>query len=147
MREGADDAQVHHAGAERFEIDFNARGVDLLRTTSDETSTITLFRGGKRGSATINSRDDAVVESAIASAHLAADAGIPDPANDVADAPALPPSRHGPERADRDAMIEAVLACTRELAADYKLIRTRNSIYSFNIRRCRVREFARRAAT
>ncbi len=134
MRDGADNAQVHHAGTERFEIDFNARGVDLLRTTSDEATTIVLFRGGKRGSATVNSRDNATLDGALASARLAADAGIVDPANDVAAAPLLPPSRRGHETADRDAMVEAVLGCTRELAVDYPLIRTRNSLYSFNVR-------------
>ena len=46
----------------------------------------------------------------------------------------MPSARHGHETADRAAMIEAVLTCTRELAAQYPLIRTRNSIYSFNVR-------------
>jgi PmbA protein len=134
MRDGADSAQILHAGTQRFEIDFNARAVDLLRTTSDEATTITLFRGGKRGSATINGRDEAAIDGALASARLAADAGILDPANDVAEAPPLPPGRHGHETPNREAMIEAVLACTSELAAQYPLIRTRNSIYSFNVR-------------
>jgi PmbA protein len=128
---GADDAQVTSVNLERFEIDFSERKVDLLRTTADETTTIVILRGDKRGSASLNGRDADEIDSALRSARLAADAGLADPAHAVAEAPSLPPSRHGAETADRDAMIETVLSYTRELGGNYPLIRTRNSTYTF----------------
>lgn len=128
---GADDAQVTTVAFDRFEIDFNQRKVDLLRSTSDETTSVMVIAGDKRGSASLNGRDAAAIDGALRSALQAAQAGLADPANRVAETPSLPPSRHGPETADRDAMIERVLACTHELAGRYPLIRTRNSLYSF----------------
>jgi PmbA protein len=128
---GADEAQVTSVNLDRFEIDFSERKVDLLRTTANETTTIVVFRGDKRGSASLNGRDADEIDSALQSARLAADAGLADPGHAVADAPSLPPSRYGAEIADRDAMIETVLTCTRELNGSYPLIRTRNSTYTF----------------
>jgi PmbA protein len=128
---GADAAQVTAVDVDRFEIDFNERKVDLLRSTANETTTILVLRGGKRGSATLNGRDEEAVEAALRSALLAAEAGLADPANAVADAPSLPPRRHGAEAPDRDAMIATVLAYVGELNTRYPLIRTRNSTYTF----------------
>jgi PmbA protein len=128
---GADAAQVTAVDVDRFEIDFSERKVDLLRSNANQTTTILVLRGGKRGSATLNGRDDDAVEAALSSALLAAEAGLADPANAVADPPSLPPRRHGAEAPDRDAMIATVLACVGELNARYPLIRTRNSIYTF----------------
>jgi PmbA protein len=128
---GADAAQVTAVDVERFEIDFSERKVDLLRSIANETTTTHVLRGGKRGSATLNGRDDEAVEAALHSALLAAEAGLADPANAVADAPSLPPSRHGAEAPDRDAMIATVLAYVSELNTRYPLIRTRNSTYTF----------------
>ncbi|HYX04280.1 MAG TPA: hypothetical protein VE963_19455, partial [Reyranella sp.] len=131
---GADEAQVMTVGFDRFEIDFSERKVDLLRTTSNETTSILVFRGGKRGSASLNGRSPEEIESALASARGAADAGLADPANRIAEAPSLPASHYGSEAPDRDTMIERVMDYTRELGARYPLIRTRNSIYTFLIK-------------
>jgi PmbA protein len=128
---GADAAQVTTVDVDRFEIDFSERKVDLLRSTANETTTILVLRGGKRGSATLNGRDEEAVEAALRSALLAAEAGLADPANAVADALSLPPRRHGAEAPDRDAMIATVLAYVGELNTRYPLIRTRNSTYTF----------------
>ncbi len=128
---GADAAQVAAIDVDRFEIDFSERKVDLLRSTANETTTILVLRGGKRGSATLNGRDEEAVEAALRSALLAAEAGLADPANAVADALSLPPRRHGAEAPDRDAMIATVLAYVGELNTRYPLIRTRNSTYTF----------------
>jgi predicted Zn-dependent protease len=128
---GADAAQVTAVDVDRFEIDFSERKVDLLRSNANETTTILVLRDGKRGSATLNGRDEEAVEAALSSALLAAEAGLADPANAVADAPSLPPRRHGAEAPDRDAMIATVLAYAGELNTRYPLIRTRNSTYAF----------------
>jgi PmbA protein len=134
LKAGADDAQVTTTGFDRFEIDFNQRKVDLLRSTTNETTGIMVIADGKRGSASLNGRDPDAIERALAAARQAAEAGLADPANRVAEAPSLPTSRHGPEAPDRDAMIERVMACTQELVTRYPAIRTRNSIYSFFVK-------------
>jgi PmbA protein len=128
---GADAAQVTAVDVDRFEIDFSERKVDLLRSTANETTTILVLRGGKRGSATLNGRDEEAVDAALRSALLAAEAGLADRANAVAHAPSLPACRHGAEAPDREAMIATVLAYVRELNTRYPLIRTRNSTYTF----------------
>jgi len=64
----ADAAQVTAVDVERFEIDFSERKVDLLRSTANETTTILVLRDGKRGSATLNGRDEGAVEAALRSA-------------------------------------------------------------------------------
>src|ERR1700736_2818030 len=97
MGDGAHAAQVTNVNLDRFEIDFSERKVDLLRSTANETTTLVLLRDGKRGSATTNSGDADEIDGALRSALLAADAGLADPANAVAEAPSLPPSGHGPK--------------------------------------------------
>ena len=84
---GAHAAQVTAVDVDRFEIDFSERKVDLLRSTANETTTILVLRGGKRGSAILNGRNEEAVEAALHSALMAAEAGLADPANAVADAP------------------------------------------------------------
>ena len=90
MRDGADGAQILCAGTERFEIDFNARAVDLLRTTADEATTITLFAAAsaaaRRSTAGTRrrSRCSGLGASCRRCRHF-------DPANDVAEAPECRP--------------------------------------------------------
>jgi PmbA protein len=132
--DGAHAAQVTNVNLDRFEIDFSERKVDLLRSTANETTSLGVLRDGKRGSATLNGRDPDDIDGALRTALLAADAGLADPANAVAEASSLPPSRHGAEMADRDAMIATVLAYIRELSERYPLIRTRNSTYTFFVK-------------
>jgi PmbA protein len=130
---GADDAQVVRTVSEHFEIEFENGAVTMLRSTADESLALTLLRDGKRGTAQVNGADPTAIEAALANALIAADAGVADPANVVADAPSEPASRHGPEEADRDAMVDAVLGCIAELETRYKTIRTKNSLYAFDI--------------
>jgi PmbA protein len=131
LRMGASAAQARVEKTRYFEIDFNHRGVDLLRTTENETTTITVFREGKRGAATLNGRATEEIEDALDAALTAADAGLADPANDVADAVSLPPSSHGPLEADPEQMAARVEEFIVALAAAYPQVRTRNSLYDF----------------
>jgi PmbA protein len=131
MRKGASAAQAQSAITRYFEIDFNHRGVDVVRTTETEVTTITVYRHGKRASSMMNGGAPAEIETAIAAALIAADAGIADPANDIADAISLVPSNHGPAEGDRRKMISSVEEFIADLAARYPLVRTRNSLYHF----------------
>jgi len=130
---GADAAEVTHGSGERFEIEFENEAVMQVRSVADETTALTVFRDGKRGSATINGRSAQAIEAALADALTAADAGVADPANDVADAPSEPATAHGPAAPDRPAMRDAVRACMAELETRHPKIRTRGSGYVFDL--------------
>jgi PmbA protein len=128
---GADHAQAIHGTGERFEIEFENRGVTQLRTGVDEGVSLIVFRDGRRGSASTNGRDPDAVAAALDEALAAAATGVADPANDVAAAPSQGFAAFGPDAADRDTMLDAVAACLAELATRYPKIRTRNSAYVF----------------
>ena len=134
-RAGADAAQAGHVAAERFELDADTGGVNLAATNHDDTTRLTVFRNGRRGSAELTGRDEAAVEAAIRNAVDSADAARPDPANGVADPDPDPPSYHGPERADRDAMLAAVRDYVADVRGRFPLLRIRHAIYSFEDRR------------
>lgn len=129
---GADDAQATYTETDRFEIEFEDRAVGMLRTTRDESLGVTVFRDGKRGAASINGPSEATIADAIADALAAVDAGIPDPANTVADAPSASPAQFGPAAPDRDTMMDAVADCIDELAARYPRIRSKGIGYAFD---------------
>lgn len=132
MRGGADAAQVTATRSNYFEIDFNERGIDLLRSITNSSASITIFRDGKLGSASVNGCNADDIEAALAAAQTAADAGIKDPANGIADAPILPKGEYGHKEPQRDAMIASAEGFIEELSQRYPAIRTRNSIYSFS---------------
>ena len=141
-RAGADAAQARHTAAERFELDGDTGGVNLVATNHDDTTALTVFRDGRRGSAELTGRDEATVEAAIRNALDSADAAPPDPANAVAEVESVPPSYHGPERPDRDGMLAAVRDYVGEVRRRFPLLRIRHAIYSFDDRR---RSFANTA--
>ena len=104
MRAGADAAQVTATHRNYFEIDFSERDVDLLRSVSNSSASITIFRGGKRGSATVNGSKPEDIEAVLSSAQTAADAGIEDAVNDIAGSPSLPKGDYGHKAPQRDAI-------------------------------------------
>ena len=128
---GADAAQVAHSAGEVFEISFENDAVTLLRSITSETVSLAVVRDGKKGSASAEGRDPAALEAALASALAAADAGVADPAHDVAAAPSEPATRHGPEHYDREAMLAVVLEGIDELTERYPAIGGRGGAYSF----------------
>ena len=133
---GADTAQAAHVAAERFELDADTGGVNLVATKHDDSTRLTIFRDARRGTSELTGRDEAAVDAAIRDAVDSADAARPDPANAVATAPSAPPSRHGPDYADRDGMLAAVRGYLDEVRARFPLLRIRHAIYSFEDR-CR----------
>jgi len=132
LRAGAGAAQAQTTATRHFEMQFDNRGVNLVRSTEDEVSSLTLFLDGKRGGATLNGRAPEAVEAAVASALAAAGAGVADDANDVATAESAGPSRHGPEAPDRAAMAKGVDAFLDRVSADHPLVRTRDCLQSFD---------------
>ncbi|MGO9807440.1 MAG: TldD/PmbA family protein [Rhodomicrobium sp.] len=96
-----------------------------------ELRAVTVFREGKRGSANVNGRDAEDISAALSSALTAADAGIADAANDIAESPSLPKGDYGQDAPRRDAMISAVEGFIQDLMELYPAVLARNSIYSF----------------
>ena len=135
-RAGADAAQAGHAATKRFELDADTGGVNLVATNHDDTTALTVFRDGRRGSAVLTGRDDAVIEAAIRNALDSADAARPDAANAIAEADSAPPTRHGPDRPDRDAMLAALRHFLADVRERFPLLRIRHANYSFEDR-CR----------
>ena len=141
-RAGADAAQAGHMTRERFELDADTGGVNLVATNHDDTTVLTVFRNGRRGSAVLTGREVTATEAALRNAIDSADAARPDPANGVAEIESAPPSRHGPERPDRDAMLGALGRFLDEARERFPLLRIRHADYSFEDRR---RSFANTA--
>ena len=135
-RAGADAAQAAHVATERFELDADTGGVNLVATKHGDSTTLTVFRDERRGTAELTGRDEAAVDAAIRNALDTADAARPDPANAVAEVRSAPPSRHGPDQADRDGMLAAVRDYVDGVRARFPLLRVRHAIYSFEDR-CR----------
>lgn len=132
VRKGASAAQATTAKKRHFEMQFDNRGLDLVRSTEDETSAITVFRDGKRGSAVLNGRDPEAVDAALTNALAAANAGMKDDANNVAEAPSLGATRYGPESPDRAKMATSIDAFLKRIARDYPLVRTRDCSQVFD---------------
>ncbi|MGC1585902.1 MAG: hypothetical protein WA791_09385, partial [Rhodomicrobium sp.] len=79
----------------------------------------------------MNGRDAEDISAALSSALTAADAGIADAANDIAESPSLPKGDYGQDAPRRDAMISAVEGFIQDLMELYPAVLARNSIYSF----------------
>ena len=107
---GAEQAQVIYVTSEKFEVNFDTRDVTLLRSTMNESISLTVFREQKKGSASFNEVSDNAIAAAIQTALDGADAGMPDEANVIADAESEPQSSHGPSEAVREAILDAVIA-------------------------------------
>ena len=135
-RAGADAAQAGHLATERFELDADTGGVNLVATNHDDTTALTVFRDDRRGSAVLTGRDDAVIEAAVRNALDSADAARPDAANAIAKADSAPPTRHGPDRPDRDAMLAVLRHFLADVRERFPLLRIRHANYSF-VDRCR----------
>jgi PmbA protein len=129
---GADEAQARLSHNQLVEVDFDTRHVEMLRTTSDDDTLLTVFKGSRKGSAAITGRDADGVAGAVGAALAAAEAAPPDPANGLAESEPGPATMHGPEAADREGMIDAARAHIEQMARDLPQIVTRNAYHRFN---------------
>jgi PmbA protein len=128
---GADAAHAALVRDEQVEVCFDMKRLTLLRTTEEDTTALSVFKGGRKGKASITGRGADVVAAGIAEALAAAAGAPPDPANTIAEAAALPPSVHGPEAADRDGMIGGALAHIERVAREFPAVVSRDSYHRF----------------
>src|SRR5262249_30185009 len=113
---GADQAQARLSHDQLVEVDFDTRHVDMLRTTRNDDTLLTVFKGGRKGSATITGREAGAVAGAVAEALAAAEAAPPDPAHGLAESAPGPATTHGPASADQEHMIDAARAHIEQMA-------------------------------
>jgi len=143
-RAGADAAQAEHLSLDRFELDADTAGVNLIATNRDDTTALTVFRDGRRGAAALSGRDEAAIDAAIRNALDSAAASQPDPAYGIAAVASAPPTHRGLERPDREAMLAALRRFLEDARGRFPLLRIRHADYSFEDR---CRSFANSAGT
>jgi PmbA protein len=139
---GADAAQATLAANEQLEVGFDTRRLSLLRKTSDDTTALTVFRGGRKGAATLTGRAPEAVAQAVAEAMAACEAAPADPANTIAEGVPGAPSVHGLAAPDRELLVDRALEHIELLRREYPAIVARESYHRF--RRTR-RSFANSA--
>ncbi len=128
---GADAAQAALARNEMVEVEFDTRRLQLLRTTEDETTSLAVFKGGRKGTAAITGLAPESVRAAIDAALAAAAAAPPDPANQIAEAAPAPPRVHGPVAADRDHLVDRAHEHIAAMARDFPAVVSRNAYHRF----------------
>lgn len=131
MRAGADAAKVLHTYTEKFEVNFDTHDVTLVRSTVDDTVAITVYSDTRKGSTQLTGRAHDAVDRGVAAAIEAAEAGERDPANVLPEDPAEPAADAGPTEADREVMVDAVLAHLSAMREQFPQIVSDNSNYSF----------------
>jgi PmbA protein len=131
-RDGADEAQVEYVQTRRFELDADTNDINLIRTTDDEITSITVFRDGRKGTGTLNGHDPAALDQAVRSAVAAAESGISDEANQVAKTRCHVPQSHGRSDANHDEMIATLREYLGAIRNRYPAILTRHAVYAFN---------------
>jgi len=129
---GADEAQARLGHSELIEVDFDTRRVEMLRTTHDDDTLLTVFRSGRKGTAAITSRTPEAIAQAVAEALAAAAAAPADAANGIAITEPGPATTYGPEAADREYMIDRAVDHIDQMAREFPAIVTRNAYHRFN---------------
>ena len=128
---GADAAQVSHTFSEQFEITYDNEEVGLVRTTVDDTVSITVFVGGRKGQSSLTGRSPDLVQKAVGEAVAAARAGVEDPANRLAEGPSTERRELGDREPDREAMLDTALRHIAYMAEHYPKVIIRDSTYQF----------------
>ena len=131
VRAGADAAKVVHTYTEKFEVNFDTHDVTLVRSTVDDSLVITVYSDTRKGSTQLTGRAHDAVDSGVAAAIDAAQAGERDPANVLPEEPAQRATDAGPTEADREVMVDAVLSHLEAMREQFPQIVSDNSNYTF----------------
>jgi PmbA protein len=131
QRAGATAAKAAHCYTECFEVNFETEGVSLVRSTVNDTLSVTTYASDRKGSAEMTGRDHDGVEAIVAQALEAARASQGDPANVLPANPADAAESCGDEEADTEAMVDAVVRFVDDIRNQHPSILMRSSNYSF----------------
>ncbi len=130
MKQGADQAQVTHASWDHFELDASTNKIGLVRTINGTNTTISVFRDGRKGSATVTGCDRDIVAMSIVEAIEAASSGPADDANCVATDIDSIDVVHGEFAYDRATMRDVLEDFLGDLRQQFSPVLTRHAIYS-----------------
>lgn len=103
---GFDAAQARVADQELHELQADFGHPALLRTVHDVDVTLVGLLDGKRGTVTLNKKDDAALDAAIEQLWQVTSGSLPDPANAFAEAQTPQSFRFGPDGPDYDGMFD-----------------------------------------
>ncbi|MBR2986819.1 MAG: TldD/PmbA family protein [Clostridia bacterium] len=115
-------ADLVKASASRSEVrEFNVDGgrFSLFRTLFNQSVSITVFKGGRKGSASVNRFDEEAVNKVIADALAAADSSQPDEAWDLCHEPNSYDITDGCPIADTDLLFTRTEELKNTIAKDY----------------------------
>lgn len=128
---GADDAVVTHGYSELFEITFDNNDVPMVRTTVNDQVGITVYVKQAKGQSSVTGRSPDLVARAVAEAIQAAESGMADDANAVAEGPSTGYTELGDDEPDKEAMIDTVMRHQAFMAKEFPTILMRDSTYYF----------------
>ena len=135
MSKDVDEAQVEHIKSNTFEVSFDTGEVTLVRSAANEGAYLSVVKEQKKGSVNFTGLGTESVGQALQGALDALESGLPDPANELADAPSLAPTNHGSEEPDKEAMLDSVADHLAYMQSRHPLILERSSSYVFTHRR------------
>ena len=111
---GAEHAQCVARESEKEEFNVDGGRFSLMRTLFDRNVSITVLKGGKKGSVSINRFDEDALREAVGQCVAASESAQPDPAWEFAGGPAAAVYTDGEPVCDREALFER----SRELLRD-----------------------------
>ncbi len=131
LQAGATASKASHCYRERYEVNFDTDGVSLVRSTVNDSLSVTAYSGDRKGSSEMTGRDHDGVDTTVSQALEVARASEPDPANVLPDAGSAPATNGGDQEPDSEAMVDAVASFVESLRRQHPSILSRSSSYSF----------------
>ena len=116
---GADTVKASASLSEVREFNVDGGKFSLFRTLYNRSASITVFKGARKGAASINRFDDEAIEKIITDALSAADSAQPDEAWDLCHEPNTYDITDGTPIPDTDKLFERTAELKRDIERDY----------------------------
>ena len=116
---GADIVKASASTSEVREFNVDGGKFSLFRTLFNRSASITVFKGGRKGAASINRFDDEAIEKIITDALAAADSAQPDEAWDLCHEPHAYDITDGTPTPDTDKLFERTRELKQDIERDY----------------------------
>ena len=116
---GADVVKASASLSETREFNVDGGKFSLFRTLFNRSASITVFKGGRKGAASINRFDEDAIEGIIRDAIAAADSAEPDEAWDLCHEPNTYDVTDGTPTPDTDKLFERTRELKDTIARDY----------------------------
>ncbi|MGE4159445.1 MAG: TldD/PmbA family protein [Planctomycetota bacterium] len=129
---GALEAQAHHSDVAVHEVNFSHERISLVRSIHNSQTQLAAYMGGKRGTSTANTRDEAEASIAVERACESARSSESDPGHATAQAESCPTIPKGDAQPNKDAMLELARNFSLDLQREFPAIRCDNCALSFS---------------